>query len=95
MDRVTPATFWGAVTVIAAAMGAVFSMSVSHSGEPKHSEAALETDVTEIQVRLERVQTNTEHNARSLVELKDQVQRQGIEQREQSDEILEAIRNGS
>ena len=95
MDRVTPTTFWGAVTVIAAAMGAVFSMSVSHSGEPKHSEAALETDVTEIQVRLERVQTNTEHNARSLVELKDQVQRQGIEQREQSEEILEAIRNGS
>ena len=95
MDRVTPATLWGAVTVIAAAMGAGFSMSVSHSGEPKHSEAALETDVTEIQVRLERVQTNTEHNARSLVELKDQVQRQGIEQREQNDEILEAIRNGS
>jgi len=95
MERVTPTAFWSAITIIAAAIGALLSLSVSHSGEPKHSEAALETDVTEIQVRLERVQTNTEHNALSLVELKDQVQRQGIEQREQSDEILEAIRNGS
>ena len=95
MDRVTPTTFWGAVTVIAASIGAVFSMSVSHSGEPKHSAAAFETDVTSIRVRLERVQTNTEHNARSLVELKNDLAAQRVEQREQSEEILEAIRNGS
>lgn len=93
MPSINHSTFWGAVTIIASAFGGLLLLSISHSGEPKHSEAALESDVTQIQVRLERVQTNVEHNKDLLGELKGKIGELQIEQNESSSEILEAIRN--
>ena len=60
MDQITPTTFWSTTTIIASAIGAVFFLSVSHSGEPKHPEAASEKEVNQIEVKLERVATDVE-----------------------------------
>ena len=95
MDRVTPITFWGALTVVAASIGTVFSMSVSHSGEPKHPEAASEKEVNQIEVKLERVATDVEYNKVLLGDLKTEIRELRTEQNESSREILEAIRNGN
>lgn len=95
MERVTPTAFWSATSIIAGAIGATLLLSISHSGEPKHAEAALESDVTEIQVRLERVQANVEHNKDLLGSLKKEIGELRVEQNESRSEILEAIRNGN
>jgi hypothetical protein len=93
MDHVTSSTFWSSLTIIASCIGATFFISIAHSNEPKHGEAAFEKDVTAIQVRLERVQTNVEHNSALLGDLKGELKELRIEQSEQSREILEAIRS--
>ena len=95
MEIVTPTAFWSATTIVASAIGATLFLSISHSGEPKHPEAALESDVTQIQVRLERVQTNVEHNKDLLGDLREEIGELRVEQNESRSEILEAIRNGN
>ena len=48
-------------------------LTVSHAGEPKHAEAAYESDVTAIEVKLEGVASDVEHNADILGEVKDDI----------------------
>jgi hypothetical protein len=67
-------------------------LSVSHAGEPKHSEAAHESDVTAIEVKLEGVASDVEHNKDVLNEVKLDLRDLRIEQRVATREILEAIR---
>ena len=95
MDQITPTTFWSTTTIIASAIGAVFFLSVSHSGEPKHPEAASEKEVNQIEVKLERVATDVEYNKILLGDLKIEIRELRTEQTESSREILEAIRNGN
>mgnify|MGYP001171879250 CR=1 FL=1 len=95
MDRVTPATFWGAVTIVASAIGGLFFLSVSHSSEPKHPDSALETDVSKIELKLEGVATDVVHHTAMLKDLKTDLKELRVEQMDQGREILEAIRNGN
>ena len=92
MEHVTPTAFWSATTIIASAIGAAMWLSVSHAGEPKHAEAASERDVTAIEIKLEGVATDVEHNKDILGEVKDDLKDLRIEQSVATREILEAIR---
>lgn len=92
MEHVTPTAFWSATTITASAIGAAMWLTVSHAGEPKHAEAAYESDVTAIEVKLEGVASDVEHNADILGEVKDDIKDLRIEQRVATREILEAIR---
>tara|TARA_Y100000310_G_scaffold296382_1_gene328590 strand:+ start:127 stop:411 length:285 start_codon:yes stop_codon:yes gene_type:complete len=93
MEHVTPTAFWSTVSIIAAAIGSSFWLTVSHADEPLHSEAASESDVSAIEVKLERVATDVEHNSDVLGELKDDLKDLRIEQSTATREILEAIRD--
>ena len=95
MDQIAPTTFWSVTTIVASAIGAVFFLSVSHSGEPRHSDAASENEVNQIEVKLERVATDVEYNKILLGDLKTEIRELRTEQNESSREILEAIRNGN
>ncbi len=92
MEHVTPTAFWSATTIVASAIGAGMWLSVSHAGEPKHAEAAHESDVTAIEVKLEGVASDVEHNKDVLNEVKLDLRDLRIEQRVATREILEAIR---
>ena len=95
MESVSPTSFWGAVGIIAGSIGATFFLSISHSSEPKHSEAAYEVDVTALQVSVERIETNQGHAIRRLEDNSDKLEELRMEQEVGREEILEAIRNGS
>lgn len=95
MDNVTSATFWGSMTVVTSAIGATFFMAISHSSEPKHAASATESDVSKIELKLERVVTDVGYHTELLRELKTDVKNLRTEQSDQSKEILEAIRNGN
>ena len=92
MDPVTPNAFWATMSIAAAAIGSSFFLTISHAGEPKHSESASESDVSDIQVSVAKVVTDVEYNKDLLSDLKDEVKDLRIEQSRSSQEILEAIR---
>ena len=95
MSYVTPATFWGSITVMTSAIGATFFLAISHSSEPKHPSAASEGDVSDIELKLERVATDVGYHTGLLKDLKVEVKEMRTEQTQISHEILEAIRNGN
>ena len=95
MDPVTPNAFWATMSIAAAAIGSSFFLTISHAGEPKNSESASESDVSEIQVRVAKVVTDVEYNKVLLGDLKSEIRELRTEQNESSREILEAIRNGN
>ena len=92
MSNVSQMTFWSTVTLMASAMGGILILASTHAGEPRHSEAADERQVSELEVRVERVATTVEHNSEVLSELKDEIKYIAEEQRTYSNEILSAIR---
>ena len=83
--------FWAILTIVAAAGGGLLVLLVAHSSEPKHAEAAHEGDVQDLAVRLERVVTEVEHNQRVLVDVKSEVGELRVEQRQSTQQILDAI----
>ena len=93
MEHVTPTAFWSTVSIIAAAIGSSFLLTVSHADEPRHAESAAESDVAAIEVKLERVATDVEHNSDVLGELKADLKDLRIEQSTATRDILDAIRN--
>jgi hypothetical protein len=84
--------FWTVLTIAAATCGGLLSLVISHSAEPKHSEAAHEDDVNAIEVRLERVAGDVGHNTSLLSELKYEIGDMRTEQRADTESILSAIR---
>ena len=92
MEPVTPSAFWGTTSIVAAAIGSSFFLTISHAGEPKHSESASEVDVSSIKVDVARVVVDVEYNKELLGDLKDEVKDLRVEQTRSSQEILEAIR---
>ena len=93
MDYVTPTAFWSTVSIIAAAIGSSFLLTVSHADQPRHPDAAAEADVSAIKIQVTRVAADVEHNREALVELKDDIKDLRLEQNRYSQEILEAIRS--
>jgi hypothetical protein len=84
--------FWTVMTIAAATCGGLLSLLISHSAEPKHSEAAHEDDVNVIEVRLEKVVADVGHNTSLLSELKYEIGDMRTEQRADTESILSAIR---
>jgi Fe-S-cluster formation regulator IscX/YfhJ len=93
VEHVTPTAFWSTVSIIAAAIGSSFLMTVSHADEPRHPDAAAEADVSEIKIQVTRVAADVDYNRRALVELKGEIKDLRIDQNRSSREILEAIRS--
>jgi hypothetical protein len=76
---------------MASAVGGVLILASTHASEPRHSEAADESQVADLEVKVERVATNVENNARILDEVKIEIKELRTEQRASSLEILRAI----
>ncbi len=93
MEHVTPTAFWSTVSIIAAAIGSSFLMTVSHADEPRHPDAAAEADVSAIKIQVTRVAADVGYNREALVELKGEIKDLRTEQNRSSQEILEAIRS--
>jgi len=91
MNSVSQTTFWSTTTIMASAIGGVLILASTHAGEPRHSEAADENQVADLEVKVERVATNVENNARILDEVKIEIKELRTEQRASSQEILRAI----
>ena len=85
-------TFWSTLTIFASAVGGVLILLFTHIGEPKHAAAADERDVSEIQIRVERVVTEVARNKEILDEVKVDVKEFRVEQRAYTESILRAIR---
>lgn len=91
MPNVSPTTFWAALTIVASAIGGVVVLAVSHAGEPRHAEAAAESLVTSLQVKVEGIASDVGHNRYILEEVKDELKDMRIEQNAYTERVLEAI----
>ena len=91
MSTINQTTFWSTITIMASAIGGLLIYSSTHANEPKHSEAADERQVSQLEVRVERIATNVENNARILDEVKTDLKELRTEQRASSEAILRAI----
>ncbi len=91
MSNVSQMTFWSTVTLMASAMGGILILASTHAGEPRHSEAADERQVSALQVRVERVATTVEHNSEVLGELTDEIKDLRVDMRASSQDIIRAI----
>ena len=85
-------TFWSTLTIFASAVGGVLILLFTHIGEPKHAAAADERDVSDIQIRVERVVTEVARNKEIIDEVKIDVREIRVEQRAYTETILSAIR---
>ena len=88
-------TFWSTLTIFASAVGGVLILLFTHIGEPKHAAAADERDVSDIQIRVERVVTEVARNKEILDEVKIDVREIRVEQRAYTESILSAIRESN
>ena len=80
------------ISITAACCGGLLMLIVGHSGEPKHAEAASESDVTSIAVKLERLAADVDNNKGVLSEVKEDLSSLRTEQRDSTESILSAIR---
>ena len=84
-SAITFPAFWSIVSVVAAAIGSLFFMLYTHSGQAKHPEAAREQDVTILAVKVGSIASDVEN-------IKDDVKEIRVEQRAYTESILRAIR---
>jgi hypothetical protein len=91
MEKVSPTAFWSIIPIIAASIGGIFFVMMSHASEGKHSESAHEDDVSGLQVHVAQVATKVDHNSRVLEEVKMDLRELRIEQNNANQRILEAI----
>jgi hypothetical protein len=94
MPNVTSTTFWAALTIVASAIGGLVVLAVSHAGEPRHAEAAAESAVTSLQVKVEGIASDVGHNRYILEEVKVELRDMRIEQNAYTERVLEAIEGG-
>ena len=92
MNFVTPTSFWAATAIAASAIGGLFTMQMSHAGENGHSSMADQAEVSEVKIKIERIATEVNHNRELLGDLKNELRDLRDNQAENSEEILEAIR---
>lgn len=92
MSSVTPTTFWASVGIASTAIGGLFTMQMSHAGENGHSSMADQAEVSEVKIKIERIETEVKHNRELLGDLKVELRDLRDKQAQTSEEILEAIR---
>jgi len=91
MDRVSPTAFWSVISIVAASIGGIFFVMISHAGQAKHPEAAHEDDVSSVQVHVAKVATKVDHNSVILGEVKMDLRELRVEQNSANQRILDAI----
>ena len=87
----SPGNFWSAISIVAAAIGSIFFLFVTHTGTAKHPGAAPESAVIELKVDFEGISTDVENNKFVLSEVKQDIKELRVEQRVNTDSILRAI----
>jgi len=91
MERVSHTAFWSVISIVAASIGGIFFVVMSHASEGKHPESAHEDDVSSVQIHVAQVATKVDHNSRVLEEVKMDLRELRIEQNNANQRILEAI----
>ena len=91
MEKVSHTAFWSVIPIVAASIGGIFFVVMSHASEGKHPEAAHEDDVSGLQVNVAQVATKVDHNSRVLDEVKIDLRELRIEQNNANQRILDAI----
>jgi hypothetical protein len=92
MTHVTPTTFWASLGIVASAIGGLFTMQMSHANENGHSSMADQAEVSQVKIKIERIETEVGHNRELLGDLKVELRDLRDKQAQTSEEILEAIR---
>ena len=93
MERVSHTAFWSVISIVAAALGGLFLLSVTHAGEPTHPGAASSGKVSELEIGVARMGMTVQHNSEMLLEVREDIKTMQIEQREATQNILEALRD--
>jgi len=91
MDRVSPTAFWSVISIVAAALGGLFLLSVTHAGENSHPGSATSSKVSEVEIGVARMGMTVQHNSEMLEEVREDIKTLRVEQRESTQNILEAI----
>ena len=92
MTHVSPTTFWASLGIVASAIGGLFTMQMSHANENGHSSMADQAEVSQVKIKIERIETEVKHNRELLGDLKVELRDLRDKQAQTSEEILEAIR---
>lgn len=92
MTHVSPTTFWASLGIVASAIGGLFTMQMSHANENGHSSMADQAEVSQVKIKIERIETEVGHNRELLGDLKVELRDLRDKQAQTSEEILEAIR---
>lgn len=98
MDKVSHTAFWSVISIVAASIGGLIFVMMSHASVGKHPESAHEDDVSSVRVHVAEVSTKVDHNSRVLDEVKMDLRELRVEQNNANQRILEAIgerHNGS
>ena len=67
-------------------------MQMSHANENGHSSMADQAEVSQVKIKIERIETEVKHNRELLGDLKVELRDLRDKQAQTSEEILEAIR---
>ena len=78
--------------VLSSVIGGIVLLVMSHAAVPRHSDAADEDRVVELEVKVQGVSVNVARNKEMLVELRDEVKEFRVEQRQVTEEILNKVR---
>lgn len=92
MSQISPTTFWASLGIVASAIGGLFTMQMSHANENGHSSMADQAEVSQVKIKIERIETEVGHNRELLGDLKVELRDLRDKQAKNSEEILEAIR---
>jgi sigma54-dependent transcription regulator len=93
MDRVSHTAFWSVISIVAAALGGLFLLSVTHAGEAAHPGAASASKVSELEIGVARMETTVGYNSIMLKEVRDDIKVLRTEQKEATQNILDALRD--
>ena len=91
MERISPTTFWSMISFVAAALGGLFILSIAHAGEESHPGTPSISRVNGIELKVASMGVTVEHNSEILKEVKDDLKELRVEQREATENILNAL----
>jgi len=70
MTHVTPTTLWASLGIVASAVGGLFTMQLSHTSANGHSSLAEQSEVSDVKIKVGRIETEVRHNKEILNDLK-------------------------
>jgi hypothetical protein len=85
-------TFWASIGIVASAVGGLFTMQLSHTSANGHSSLAEQSEVSDVKIKIERIETEVRHNKEILNDLKTDIRHIKKEQDDFNKEVLEVIR---